>query len=71
MSRLAERFIEQGIQQSMQQGEARILIRLLQRKFGDLPEDIRQRIEAADVDTLLVWSDRVLTARNLEEVVRS
>ncbi|XSG84191.1 MAG: DUF4351 domain-containing protein [Methylohalobius sp. ZOD2] len=71
MSRLAERFIEQGIQQSMQQGEARILIRLLQRKFGDLPEDIRQRIEAADVDTLLVWSDRVLTARNLEEVMRS
>ncbi|MBN2701525.1 MAG: DUF4351 domain-containing protein [Methylothermaceae bacterium] len=75
MSTFAERFIEQGIQQGMQkgmqQGEARILIRLLQRKFGDLPENIRQRIEAADVDTLLAWSDRVLTARNLEEVVRS
>lgn len=76
MSTFAERFIEQGLQQGlqqglrqgMQQGEARILIRQLQRRFGELPEALRQRIEAADADTLLAWSERVLTARSLEEV---
>ena len=66
MSTFAERFIEQG----MQQGEARVLIRQLQHKFGPLPEAVRQRIEAADADTLLEWSERLLMARSLDEVVR-
>lgn len=49
MSTFAERFIQQGRREE----DARILIRLLQHKFGDLPETVRQRIEAADADTLL------------------
>jgi flagellar biosynthesis/type III secretory pathway protein FliH len=73
MSGFAERFIEQGLQQGleqgMQRGEAQMLLRLLARKFGTVPEAIRQRIEGAEVETLLVWSERVLTAERLEEVV--
>jgi hypothetical protein len=28
-----------------------------------------QKIEAADADTLLEWSDRVLTAKTLDEIL--
>jgi flagellar biosynthesis/type III secretory pathway protein FliH len=73
MSTFAERFIEQGLQQGLQrglqQGEAQMLLSLLERKFGQVPEALRQRIEAADVETLLEWSERVLTAQYLDEIV--
>ena len=78
MTGFAERFIEQGrqegeqsgIQQGMQRGEARILTRQLTMRFGALTEVIRQRIDAADADTLLKWSERVLTAQNLDDVLQ-
>ena len=73
MSTFAERFrqegVQQGMQQGMQQGEARLLARLLSRKFGRIPDDIQRKIECADEAMLLAWSDRVLTATSLEEVV--
>jgi hypothetical protein len=65
MSRFAERFREEG----MQQGEARVLERLLTLKFGALPADIQLRIAEADEPTLLAWSERVLSAARLEDVL--
>lgn len=50
------------------QGEVKILVRLLERKFGALREDIRQRLNTADSDQILDWSERVLTAQSLSEV---
>ena len=81
MSSFAERFIQQGIQQGIQrgkeegkeegkqEGEAMMLLRLLQLKFGDVPTAIRQEIERADAQTLLQWSERVLTASRIEQVI--
>ena len=46
-----------------------MLLRLLTLKFGPLPEPVRTRIESADADTLLRWSERVLTADQLEDVL--
>jgi len=74
MSSFAERFREQGMregmQQGMQQGEALILVRLIERKFGALAPHLRRRIEQADPETLLRWSERVLTAGSAEEVLQ-
>ncbi|WP_335582473.1 hypothetical protein [Candidatus Thiodictyon syntrophicum] len=42
---------------------------LLRLRFGDLPAAYRERIETADADTLLRWSERVLTAPTLDEVL--
>ena len=71
---LTERFREegraQGVQQGMQRGEAAVLTRQLERKFGAVPEAARQRIEAADEETLLEWSERVLTATRIDDVFR-
>ena len=80
MSSFSERFIQQGLEQGIQQGiqqgrrqgkqegEAAILLRLLRLKFGDVPEAARREIEGADAQTLLEWSDRVLSASSIEEV---
>ncbi len=65
----AQRFTEQGYKQGMLLGEARILTALLRLRFGDLSDPVRQRIDSADADTLLRWSERVLTAQSLEEVL--
>jgi hypothetical protein len=53
-----------------QEGAVLILLRLLRLKFGKIPDAIRQRIEQADPETLLVWSERILTATDIDEVVR-
>jgi len=73
MSSFAERHLEkgrqEGMQQGMQQGEARILLRQMERKFGTVSVEIRQRINQADEERLLEWSERILTANSLEEVL--
>jgi hypothetical protein len=61
--------MQQGMQQGVRQGEARMLVRLLTRKFGELPENIRSRIESADAERLLEWSEKVLTATSIDDVV--
>jgi hypothetical protein len=59
--------LEQGKQMGYRAGEADLLIWLIEKKFGaDAVERVRQRIEAADSDTLRRWSERILTADSLE-----
>ncbi|QVL51535.1 MAG: DUF4351 domain-containing protein [Thiocapsa sp.] len=55
--------------QGEQRGEAKILLRLIERKFGPPSETVRHRITSADSETLLEWSDRILEARSLDEVL--
>ena len=45
-----------------QEGEAAMLLRQIARKFGPPTAPVRERIERADSETLLAWSDRILTA---------
>lgn len=60
---------EVGLEQGRQAGEAAVLLRQITLKFGPPDAAVRQRIETADVDTLLRWSERILTAQHLEEVL--
>jgi len=85
MSRFSERFIEQGVQrgiqqgvqqgiqqgtrQGLRQGEALVLLRQITLKFGEPPEEVRARIEAADAETLLHWSERLLSAATPQEMM--
>lgn len=65
---IAKQWKEEGIQQGIQQGEATILMRLIRRRFGDLPQPLAQQIIKADTETLLLWGDKILEATNLEEI---
>jgi len=58
--------IQQGMQQGMQQGEVAVLMRLLQHKFGPLPNHYRQRLINADASALLRWTDQLFEVDSLE-----
>jgi len=67
-----EQGFEQGLEQGQKQGMAAILLRQLARKFGpEAAEAHRPRIEAADAETLLVWSERILDAATPEDIFRA
>lgn len=69
MSTFAERFIEQGMQQGRQQGEATLLLHQLERKYGPAAvSGYRERVQQADSETILKWSEHVLTAETIDEV---
>ena len=51
-----------------QEGEAKILVRLLTQRFGELPTVVHEQIAVADSDTLERWVDLVLDARSLADV---
>ncbi len=62
----AERF---GIEKGVVEGEAAVLLRLMDRKYG--PKALaayRERVEQADAQILLEWAERVLTAETIDEV---
>ena len=69
-----ERGLEQGLrrgwQEGRREGEAEMLLRQIALKFGPPSEDVRARIEAADADTLLDWSARILTAERVDDIFR-
>ena len=77
MTRFAERFMDkgreegrvEGREEGIGQGEARVLLRQLTLKFGPVSESVRSRVESADAETLLRWSEQVLSADRLEDVV--
>lgn len=60
--------LKEGIKQGRQKGEAALLLRLLERKFGHLDPQTRKRVRSADAESLLDWGERVLTAERLEDV---
>jgi predicted transposase YdaD len=61
---------QEGEQGGVRKGEAIVLLRLLRLKFGEIPDATRRRIETADADTLLTWSEHVLTAERLDDIFR-
>ena len=58
-----------GIQKGLQQGEARTLLRQLTQKFGpEAAQAYRERIEAAELEQLEAWLDRILSAETPETI---
>ncbi len=61
---------QEGRREGLQQGEAALLLRQLERRFGPLPEAVRERVVGADTEILEVWADRVLESGTLAEVLK-
>ena len=76
MATIAQKWFEQGrveghaegLAEGLLAGERRVLLWQLELRFGPLPENYRERFAAADQDTLLIWSQRVLSAQRLAEI---
>ena len=58
----------EGEQRGLRAGEVRVLMRQLELKFGQVGAQVRERIEGASADEILLWGERVLTADSLDEV---
>jgi len=71
-----EKGIEQGLEQGLERGrqegllvgEARILSRQLERRFGVLPDWVVDRLNRAEQADLECWGDRVVSVSTLEAV---
>ena len=69
--KLGKEWIESKvIEFTLREGEVRMFLRLLQRRFGDTPTWAREKIEKADLPTLEEWSLRILDAESIEDVFR-
>ncbi len=51
------------------EGARRVLFRQLELKFGEVPGAQRARVEQADEDQLLLWSESILTAESLSALL--
>lgn len=63
------RFYQEVFGEGRQEGVADILLRLITVKFGPPDQAICRRLETADTDTLLRWSERILNAGSLDEII--
>ncbi|MBF0585202.1 MAG: Rpn family recombination-promoting nuclease/putative transposase [Magnetococcales bacterium] len=59
---------QKGRQEGRQEGEVAFFLRLLQRRFGAVPDWVQTKLASADLETLEIWSERVLDAGSLQEV---
>jgi len=63
--------LEEGRQEGEHEAAVRILSRQLARRFGDAAAaEARASLQSADIDQFLVWSERLLTAESVEDVLR-
>ncbi|NMG21587.1 DUF4351 domain-containing protein, partial [Brasilonema bromeliae] len=53
---------ERGLQQGLQQGVGRQLIRVLQRRFGEIPQEVKARLKGESVEQLESLMDSALSA---------
>ncbi|MEO5328500.1 MAG: DUF4351 domain-containing protein [Magnetococcus sp. THC-1_WYH] len=72
MSQFAQDIIAKGkpqwLQEGRQEGKAIFLLRLLERRFGNLPGWVSKKVHASTQSTLEAWGDRVFDAQSLEEI---
>jgi hypothetical protein len=65
-----QQWLQEGEQRGRREGEAALLVRQLERRFGVLPGWARDRIAIGDTVVLKEWGVRVLDANSLEDVLR-
>ena len=68
MQGFGQKYFEEGMAVGKAEGEARVLVRLLERRIGAVPEALRARIFAADQASIEVWFDRAIEATEFESV---
>ena len=68
---IAQRLASQGRMEGRAEGQANLILMLLEERFGPIPADVVDRVRSADTAELTVWSKSLLCARDLEGVFGS
>lgn len=67
--KVAQRGFNQGLEQGLEQGRRELLLDLLERRFGPLPDAARKRVQSLSApEELSRLAERVLDARTLEDL---
>ena len=62
--------IQEGIKEGLEHGERNVLLRQLRRRFGaEVDGEVERRVAAASPEQVEVWTDRVLSAVTLAELL--
>ncbi|HEX3476220.1 MAG TPA: DUF4351 domain-containing protein [Kofleriaceae bacterium] len=62
--------VENWRREAMEQGERKVLLRQLRRRFGaEVDGEIERRVAAAPAEQVEIWADRVLSAGTLAELL--
>ena len=69
MGTLAEKWLAKGRDEGEAKGRMELLQELLERRFGELPSDIRNRIRDAKDSEIRSWAGAVLDAATLDDVL--
>lgn len=59
---------QEGMREGWKDGEAALLTRQLQKRFGELPDAVRMRLRGARPDQLEHWGERLLEVESLDEL---
>ena len=59
---------EQGLEQGLHHGRVAMLLEQLAGRFGPVPTDVAQHVQAGSAEELRRWGLRLLTARTLAGV---
>jgi len=72
MQGFGQKYFEEGIAfgeaRGKAEGEARVLVRLLEKRIGAVPETLRARIFAADLASIEAWVDRAIEATDFQSI---
>ena len=60
---------EQGLQQGVQQGARWQLMRVLQLRFGEIPQQLQARLEGESLEQLEILMDAAIAVNSLDEFV--
>jgi predicted transposase YdaD len=60
---------KRGLQQGLQQGARQHLIRILQRRFGEIPQELEAKLEGKSVEQLETLMDSAIAVSSLDEFV--
>src|SRR5690348_11321589 len=63
-----DEFKHEGEERGSIQGEARLLHRLLERRFGTVPDWVETKLAAGTEDYLVHWGENVIDAETLNEI---
>ena len=62
--------VQEGVKQGLEQGERKLLLRQLRRRFGaEVDGEIERRVAMASAEQVEVWAERVLSTGTLAEIL--
>ena len=63
-----QRILEEGEAKGEAKGMAAVLLKLLDKRFGTVPQDIVDRVRVSSIEELGQWAERVLSVESLDQV---